>query len=85
MKLMTFERFEPYAVKIARPVLRRGRRSNPSSLSDSAQIERRAGRAPRTPNIRRNTIVNNNGEKEKKNEKSMYVFKFSNFYIVNFL
>ena len=29
-----FERFEPYEVKISSTVLRRGRRSNPSSLSN---------------------------------------------------
>ena len=51
MKLMTFERFEPYAVKIARPVLRRGRRCEPSSLSDSAQVERKARRAPHTQTL----------------------------------
>ena len=34
MKLMTFERLEPYAVKVARTVLRREGRSDLSNLSD---------------------------------------------------
>jgi len=37
---MAFERLEPYAVKVARVVLRRGRKSDLSSLSDLIQIER---------------------------------------------
>ena len=36
MKLMTFERLEPYAVKVARTVLRREGRSDLSNLSDPA-------------------------------------------------
>jgi hypothetical protein len=34
MKLMTFERLEPYAVKVSSTVLRRGRSREASSLSD---------------------------------------------------
>jgi len=39
MKLMTFERLEPYAVKVARTVLRREGRSDLSNLSDHNKQE----------------------------------------------
>jgi len=40
MQLMPFERLEPYAVKVACTVLRRGRSREASSLSDIEVIKK---------------------------------------------
>ena len=50
-KLITFERLEPYEVKVSSTILRRGRRSNPSFLSDGSQARRNARRAWQLRNI----------------------------------
>jgi len=58
MKLMIFERLEPFAEKIASTVLRRGRSREDSSLSDNSDWQFRcaplpAGYAERSANSRR--------------------------------
>jgi len=41
MQWIIFERLEPYEVKVSRTVLRRGRRREPSSLSDKLYYQKK--------------------------------------------
>ena len=55
MKLMTFERLEPYEVKVSSTVLRREGKSNLSDLSDHNKQEEKQEESWRTPSIKQHS------------------------------